>query len=344
MTPQFHADPNDEKQVATLLKSAGERSLPRPEATQRAHELALGAWQSMLASQRNSRRAHRRQVLIWAGAAASIAAVMIVAGRLAFMPPAMIAEVERVEGSVEAMLPQLRLLMRKTQLAEGTEIATAEGRAALRMDGLSLRVDEHTRLRLNERGRITLERGILYVDTGLARASPHRALSISTPAGEVSHSGTQFQVQVDETSTRVGVREGDVRLERAVTRDGSVVRRAIISVAAGEEVRVTSEGLVARRAIATFGADWDWVTDIAPTMDIENRSAAEFLVWLAREQGWQLRFSTPAVRDAAATTMLHGSIAGLSLDGTLARVAAITSFSLTVKDGILLVEFERAAS
>ena len=136
-------------------------------------------------------------------------------------------------------------------------------------DTVSLRADRHTRLRFDGRERITLFEGALYVDSGGVNAVP--ALRIGTPAGEVRHVGTQFQVSVSGETTQVRVREGRVLLTHAAGAQADIVT--------GDEVKVRGEDLEWRHALPSFGPDWEWSASIAPPLPIESRPLSEFLSW-----------------------------------------------------------------
>ena len=117
------------------------------------------------------------------------------------------------------------------------------------------------------------------------------ALRIETPAGAVRHVGTQFQVQRDRRHDRVRVREGRVLLTRAAG--------APTDIAAGDELRVSGASIEWRRGLPSFGADWEWPAGIAPALEIENRPLAEFLAWMAREHGWQVRYADETLQQRA---------------------------------------------
>ena len=88
-------------------------------------------------------------------------------------------------------------------MLSGTVLATGDGRVAVSFaDALSLRLDRGTRLRFDGHERVTLLQGALYVDSGGLNVGP--PLTIATPAGEVRHVGTQFQVRVSGEITEYG--------------------------------------------------------------------------------------------------------------------------------------------
>jgi ferric-dicitrate binding protein FerR (iron transport regulator) len=210
----------------------------------------------------------------------------------------------------------------------GSALSTRDGRVALTFgDALSLRVDRHTRLHFDGRERITLLEGSLYVDSGGVNAVP--ALRIDTPAGEVRHVGTQFQVTVSGETTRVRVREGRVLLSRE--------SEAATDIAPGDELEISGRNLQWRRSLKSFGADWEWSANIAPPLDIENRPLSEFLAWMIREHGWQLRYTDETLQQRTHEIRLHGSLEQLDAAAMLERVSMVTGVPLSAVEGVLSV-------
>ena len=148
-------------------------------------------------------------------------------------------------------------------------------------DSLSLRVD---RARVCGSTRPIGSRSspaTLYVDSGGVNASP--ALSIATPAGDVRHIGTQFLVTVaGDAHASAGAR----RTRHARTRG----RRAA-EVSAGDGSRSTAPARSCRRDRFLMAPSGSGPPRSRRGLDVENRPLAEFLAWLAREHGWQLRYA-----------------------------------------------------
>jgi ferric-dicitrate binding protein FerR (iron transport regulator) len=194
----------------------------------------------------------------------------------------------------------------------------------------SLRLDRDTHLRVDGRDHVTLLAGSLYVDSGGLNVSS--ALRIATPAGEIGHIGTQFQVVVDGSSTRVRVREGRVSVTSGdATQD----------LATGDALEVRGTERRVTHGLSTYGEAWAWAASIGAILEIENRPLGEFLAWLAREQGWQLRYASDALQEQAAQVRLHGALDGLDATAMLERVALITGVPLQMRGGVLWVGMPR---
>ena len=187
----------------------------------------------------------------------------------------------------------------------GDAIATSGAtRIALRTrGGSSVRLDEHTRVRLSERHRIELEAGAIYLDT-VDREDP---FEIRTPAGTVSDLGTQFEIRVLARSVRVRVRSGMATVVRG---------RETIKVAPGTELTLTSDAAESR-AVPAFGDHWNWVTALAPAFHIDGQRLSAFLSYLARENGWTLHYADAGVQRIASATVLQGSDDGLEAEAAL---------------------------
>jgi len=315
--------------IESLLKIAGERDQPSAAGLQRARDAARAAWQRGLA-QAPAAPAARRVGRPWMLAAACVtllvAAVLVTLGyRDGEAGRELVARVDVASGDV-SLDGRRAALSATTALLSGSELATHQESLALRLgDVLSLRVATHTRLRLDSPGRVTLLAGAVYVDSGGLNAPS--TLRIVTPAGDVRHVGTQFQVAVSGARTRVQVREGRVLLGEAGA--------APIELVAGDRIEVSGSDSRIDHGVPGFGEEWDWAAAAAPVMDIENRPLNEFLGWYTREHGWQLRFADAGLQSRSMEIRLHGSLAGLDAHSSLEYVGLITGVPLAVRDGVL---------
>ena len=320
-----------DRSIETLIRLAGERELPSDEATARARDAAEASWRRMLASK--PARPGSRIPLALAAALALVALGWYAWMQRDAAPPVVVARVAAVDGGARIRRGRANQIARlQDEVTSGAILQTADGRAAATIaDALSLRLDNNTRLRFDGRDRVTLLEGALYVDSGGLGLRP--PLTINTPAGEVRHIGTQFQVRVSGDITSIRVREGRVALRR-----GDAIAR---TVTAGDalEVRGTDERW--QHGLASFGPGWEWSAALAPTLAIEDRPLAEFLAWMAREHGWQLHFSNESLQKRAQEIHLHGSLEGLDAAAMLERVALVTGVPLALDEGVLWVGASR---
>jgi hypothetical protein len=324
-------NPNAERSVEQLMKIAGEREMPAAAAMERARLAAHDSWQQLL--RQGSARAPRRWLKFSLGLATAAGFTLI--ALLTFLPRTsaphqVAARVSSLEGRAisqgdagdTAVFPD-------SEVFAGTTLETAAGRVALALgDSLSLRMNQYTRLRFDSPSGVTLLAGDIYVDSGGVNAAGR--LRIETPAGEVRHVGTQFQVFVTGANTRVRVREGRVLFTSLATGEAR-------AVAAGDELRIADGRVELTRALASYGADWEWTAAIAPPFDIESRPLAEFIAWAAREHGWQVRYASEALQQQTYEIRLHGALDQSGSDAMIERVSMITGIPLQAREGVLWV-------
>ncbi len=319
----------DDRSLARLLKLSGERGMPAPRASAQAKAAALEAWESSLQAQRSE---HRRKLVLACAAAVSLLTIGALAwlfGSVRESSRLIDAQVAMVSGDAALVdtTGQSSALTSAANVAIGTHIQTHDGRVALTFgDSLSLRVNVNSRVRFDSEEQITLASGTIYVDSG--GLSTGSDLRIITPAGEVKHQGTQYLVSVSPGATRIVVREGRVQLGGT---------RHQTQITAGERIDIDEAGRVSRASVPSFGESWEWVSMIVPAIDLDNRPLSEFLSWMIREHGWQLRYATPRGEQTVQAIRLHASAQGKTPLETLQRVSLITGLTLELENGVLIV-------
>jgi ferric-dicitrate binding protein FerR (iron transport regulator) len=333
------AELHDDPALAGLVRAAGRR--PEPDAAVEATVRAVVAaeWRQVVAAEAARRAGQRRRRVGGALAlAASVAGVALLLWRGPAGTPApatavlVAGTVARAAGPVQVATADDRWLPLApgAELAGDAAVATGPGgRVAIALPGgASLRLDEATRVVFAANG-LTLEQGAVYFDTGTdPAAAPDFA--ITTARGTVRHVGTQFEVRAapGDGAVAVSIREGRVAIATAADR---------LEVPAGERLTLASDGTRARSLVGPAAADWAWVQAVAPEFDIEARTLADFLAWVARETGARVEFASPADADAAGTVRLRGSVRGLTPDQALRAVLATTRFDYRLEGARLAV-------
>jgi ferric-dicitrate binding protein FerR (iron transport regulator) len=337
-SPQAGQEPSDgfsssqDQEIARLLHLAGPRESAHPERVERVRSAVHARWRAEV-------RARRRRWIPWiavpAAAAAGVAVFFLLAPRLRAPSPG-------AGASSLAVLERLRDPVTRgggvglkpgEEIEPGSEISTgAEGRAALRLaSGASLRLDGGTTLRLVSGALLDLERGAVYIDSGEATDA---RVAVHTPSGTIRDVGTQFVVRLGEAGLVVAVREGSASLSR----EGGVEE-----ISAGTRLTAGPGGAISRAPVASYGPDWDWVMEIAPPFMVENRTLGEFLAWVSRETGRQVRFSDPGSAQERASIILHGSLAGLRPDQAPAAILPTCGLKSRLEGDVFIIEAEGAA-
>lgn len=324
--------------VEALMRLAGKRPEVPSEVMGRVRAAAEAQWRREVA-----RRKRGRRVWVAAGLAAAACFVAAVvwwlpsAGGSGRQRPRAQMRVERVEGAAwsrpagSARVGQPLVLTPGLAVSRGVVIETeAESAAALRHPaGHSLRLDAASEIRWLADGTLELTRGAVYLDSSAAGAAA--PLEIRSPLGTAREIGTQFEVRLESGSVVVRVREGAVLLRGEVAEH--VVR-------AGSELEVDRDGTTRRRALAPHAPQWAWVMEIAPVLDLEGRTAAEFLHWAAREGGWTLSFQDTRVERAASEIVLGGTIEGLTPRQALDAVLPTCRMIHRIDEGVLWIDAE----
>jgi hypothetical protein len=315
---------DEEGDEMSLLRLAGPRPAPSPAAAAAARAQVRDAWRAGV------RRRRTRTALVAAAAVGVAISAATLSQRDLHPAPQGAAPVgAAVLGSVDAGGPVEREAAAGwTPLAvgdavlEGSRIRTAGSGAGLRApDGRSLRVAADSRVLWETQGRLTLEAGAVYLDSGRPAADAARPFEVRTAWGVVRETGTQFEVRLDPAGLRVRVREGLVAV-----RDETA--------AGGVELRVDSGG-VTRRAFPVHGSEWAWVLSLAPAFEMDGRSLHELASWASREAGWELVYLDAESRRRAESAVLRGSIRGVRPDEAVIAVTPSTGLRPEVKRGLL---------
>lgn len=334
---------NDHDLIEALLKATGRRPAVPADRTDRVRAAARDDWRHEVA-----RHARRRRVRWGLSLAAAAVVVMVVGLGIRALQPSITPElsgirVERVANAAWARTRSFPLFRSTVALHAGSIVSWgdavttgADARVALRApSGHSLRLDTDTTLRVLSDRVFALERGAVYVDVRGDRAHAETSLRIDTAVGTIEDHGTQFAVRFDGGSLSLQVREGVVTLSAPAER--SVAQ-------AGQKLTLDASGRIMTTEDAGDGAGWSWAEAIAPMMEIEGRSLADFLDWVVRERGVRLRFADSGLAGRAPHIVLRGSIAGMTLEQAATSVLATCGATHRWDEGALVVDAEPGLS
>lgn len=319
MTKVHHEPESNDASIEELLRAVGARDEPSEQATRDVMSAVHAEWRVIVQQRRRQQR-----VLAWRFAAGVALAVLVSTFAYRFMTPeaaqvASIAHGPLLAGTADTD-PTVRAIGEFIRVGDIVQ-TDAQSRGAVSFpDGLSLRLDHNTRFTVDAADRITLAAGAIYVDTHIDTPSDdpsHDALTVNTIAGSVQHVGTQYEVRTQGDAMLVSVREGRVVVTSPTSSNTGE---------AGQVLRLNTDGELTRSMLAATDPYWQWTLQAAPTFDIDNRSLAAFLQWIARETGRQVVYSTPAAEAAATEVKLRGSIEGLDADAALTAVLSTTRF------------------
>lgn len=314
-----------------LFRHASVRERPPVDAEQAIRASLHEDWRRIT----NQRR--RRRYGLALAAAASVALVVIVAGPL-FEGPGVkesgvrVAEVERLKGRAYLHSPGDHVpteLGATSALKTGQLVATAHraGMAVRWRNGIALRIDQNSRVRMDTPEGILIEAGRIYIDTRSLVDSGSQ-LEVATPAGPVRHAGTRYMVAVQAGKTSVSVREGRVLLVDSG-----------LAVAAGEKLVASAGSGPRREAVAVHGEAWAWADELSEPVTTDGRSVSELLAWTGRETGRTVEFGSLEAERLAQETRLVGDLA-VEPTQVLALISQSTDLLVEVVDGVIKVRLD----
>ena len=323
------SDTSGDRSLQRLFEHAKPRERPPKEDERELREALYREWDRTMTRRLRLKRG------AWIALAASV--VVVIGGVSVFVRPGFfvtesnpVALVHRADGEIRALdtnrgRSQVSVSS-GSELLQGYTVMTEAGQASLDfVEGGSARLSTQTTIELLSGSEVELVRGALYFDSQNMTRTSDRFL-VRTSVGTVRHTGTQFAARQVRGAVEVSVREGGVALERA---------SGPISVAAGESVRVPANGgNIQRRNIAPYGNEWNWVDRMIPAFDLDGSTLLDYLIWIAREMGYELEFETPETEQMARETVLRGSIDMEPLP-MLSAVMATTSLVHDFVDGVL---------
>ena len=316
---EHHIDPQEDL-IRRLLKLSGGRPAVSEEVAGRVHNAVHSEWQRSL----RARKRKKLFLLVSLPIAASLI-LFVLSWNLRkafFAPAAPMAVVEFQAGTIEINDEAVEAAGEKL-LVQSTLNSGDTGRAFLRMqNGMTIRVDVQTRLRFESESLLVLDRGAVYVDSG----SGHSKILVATPLGDVVNHGTKYEIRLQPTAMEVRVRQGSVSLKK-----DSISQ----AVSAGNRLSIDAKGRISLSEFATYGPDWEWISEAAPEFRLEGRRLSEFLAWVANENGWTLSGSD--LQRSHGNIVLHGTVENLSPAEMLEAVVPVCGLAYSLDSGVLSI-------
>lgn len=270
-----------------LLRHAQPRPVPAPEDMAAVRAAVRNEWQAI-----TGRRIVRRRIMQFAIAATVVLGAFITLN-MSQRPsgiPVTVATIEKSTGPIYLLGESAELRPTNnidTVMAGQTIVTGADATLALAWgNGGSVRIDERTRVRFDSDESLFVEVGRVYFDSkgsliaGIDAGGVTR-LSIRTEFGELQHLGTQYMAAVARDSLVVSVREGRVGV------DGRFYDETIL---AGQQGTWAGRQRPNVLSISRSGPAWEWVGRTTPAADVDGKTLHEFLSWVCREMGLDVRF------------------------------------------------------
>lgn len=284
--------------IEELLRRAAPRASPPGDDERAVREAVRTEWRVAI----GRRRARRRL------ASAAIAATVLLAVTVNYdsfpgagVAPVELATIDKSHGSIFLQGEQAQPVPVDglATIHAGQTMTTGHDAAAglAWAGGGSLRVDKDTQIEIVSAAEVYLHTGRVYFDSdGADTASP---FAIRTPHGVVSHVGTRYMTAADSDRLVVSVREGRVEIE------GRYFDR---TAHAGQQVEIAGGARPEITRVTGTGADWEWIEQVSPNLDVDGKPAYEFLQWVGRETGYRVVFASDTAERIARESLLVGTV------------------------------------
>lgn len=307
-------DKLSEQQIAELLKKVGPLKEPPADMSARVKASVRETWVEETTSRQTP----------WAYRAAAAVAVLSIGLVFTLQGPDEIPGVATVDAgqhAIEVFSDNQQWTRASDEGLSTGSIIRVNGDAPVSFtfnDGMNVRAKPGTRLQLSSSHEITLNQGSIYLDSyNTVQPEP---FTVTTAFGTARDIGTQFMVSLNDADAwSVQVRDGQVNIADDDHR---------LSLGSGDAITISAENDVSERSVSTHDTSWEWSETARPTYDIEGRYLNDYLLWVSRETGRELRFASETARQSATSTRVHGTIDGLSATESLNKVLEITDLRL----------------
>ena len=328
MTDPDNSSDLSEARIAEILQKVSPRNKPSAEMTAGIKANVKDAWQQEVSRHAATQRRNR-----WVAVAASVC-IAVGAGFLLNTEPTQTSPglLAQVVGTIEYRADdrsQWAPANLATKFTPNTEIRSYSGSfAALSLaNGMTLRLDESSLVRLDSDAQVYLTQGGIYAESD--KTLIDQSLTINTEFGSARDIGTEFEVRVNPDHWRVQVREGLVNIND---------QQFIATAKAGERLVIAKDQTIEREPLSPSDSSWQWTHQVHQPFAIEGASLSAYLAWWSDETGRRIIFKNDEDQLAAGRTILHGSMKDLSVADSLLVVLSTTDFELvdSASDQVIL--------
>ncbi len=322
--------PKDDDELASLLQTAGKRSTPGPEVTDKIRQSTHAAWlEAVQAAKVNAvqtEAAHTMPPKRWGNAWFAAAAVVVV-GFMAFvMVPKLnlsnngttvVAQLIMSNGEVN-----IKPSLHEQVINAGAHLSTQnDGLMAIQLtDNTKITLAKNTQIIVANAGLIKLVQGRIYVDSPDANTS----IIVATPLGEIVDIGTQYEVSVSPQNLGVIMREGVTQ----ITLSGKTLYGRVAE-GFGDAITVDTQLNVTHAKVATTDEHWQWTQSAVSDFNLHNATAHDVLHWASRVTGKKIIYASPQVQRTAEQTHLSGGhVAAQTISQTLPALFKTTTLQV----------------
>lgn len=310
---------SSEQDIERILESVGPLELPPEDMAARVKANLKQVWLEEAVNENPSTGLSRQ----WFGIAAAVAMVTFVVLLSNLMesgsaPRQVVASIDHTGANIETSIDGASWKASTSQeLLDGIYLRALEPVSMTLENKMNARLASGSTMVLHAGNHIELLNGSLYADSHESESSD--SLLIETAFGSARDIGTQFQVTATEDQWSVQVREGEVLIADGGYED---------LLQSGEKISIGNDDQVTESQLDSRDASWRWTESVRPEFNIEGRHLNEYLEWAARETGRELRYVNDSAKQSAKSSVLSGTIAGLSAADSVDLVLSTTDLRL----------------
>jgi len=327
----------DHEALEDLLRHASPRPTPSREDEAAVRTAVRQEWREL-----TDRRQKRRRIVQYAVAATVLVGVF--AGFNVFRGPTVVAvQVATIEKNIGPVYllgeqAELRETVELASIMSGQVIVTGAdaGLSIAWGSGGSIRIDENSRIEFTDGRSVFLESGRVYFDSQRAPmvagidAGGMPGVTLRTEFGNIEHLGTQYMTEVYADTLVVSVREGQVAI------DGTYHDHL---ASPGQQVTIIGAEQPSVLSINAYGEAWSWVNRTTPAADVDGKSLHEFLTWVCREMGLEMKFEGQA-ETVARNAILKGRIDTEPAEALRQRLAT-AALDWRIDEGVIYISDSR---
>ena len=207
-------------------------------------------------------------------------------------------------------------------------VTTRDAAVAITLnDGTTLQLDGSSHVTFTDERELWLHAGRIYVDSPGDRTS----IVIKTTWGTLTDIGTRFEVQIEDETLKLAMREGVVKVYLLGT-DQPI--QAKVDSFVGDVIVINQDLDVTNSSIHTTSPGWDWTLRSTPAFPAGAHSLTSVLTWAARITGRELKYDRAIMELQAQNEIVHWpEIEAVDVEKTLSELSVTTSkYEVTFTD------------
>jgi len=315
-----------EEQIEQLLRRIGDIPQPPGDMRERVKSQVESAWRDNVQEQQQTRKSYS----LFAAAATITLAITV--GWLMTNDPLPQPVIASLDSPLESVMTSTDgdrwQVSANLDMQQGAYVRATDTASLSLSNTLNIRMKPESVVYLSSTDEVRLISGEIYLDS--YDKPKDESFRVVTNFGIAEDIGTQFSVATSAAEWQIQVREGLVQVKDDATH---------VQLTENQRLNITATNSVNQTTLPAHHESWQWAENSRPEYDIEGESVDQYLQWVARETGRDLQYSSNEARESAKTTLLHGSITGMTASKSVQAVLPATNFELMPsRENVIIVD------